>query len=500
LSALSIGWFGWDKIFERFASLKNAQGVIYEHRLDFWEDTREIISHYALTGSGMGTFPHVYPLHRSFTSDRFLSHAHNDYLELLAEGGMIGFLIAAAFLATLFRKTYTVFTRRRDAFSVYLYIGCVTAMTSSLLHSFTDFNMHIGANGLWFFFVAGIAVSAANTGMRKQSRETRLVPITSASKKILSFVMVLILAVSSIAFNISNLLGIFYYSNVKDFAMDTTTSPDIIQKVEKVATLASRFDPFVAEYSFITANTAWFLNDIDRSRSLFNRSVCLAPLNSRILNQFGKFLAGQGDGSRAKIAFEKSMQYDQSNAEFAFQYAAWLISTGSIDPGLTYMNKTLTLDENYFDRVMTVMIASGMNNADLEKAIPHLPGPAIEYASFLNSTGQTEDAVIKYMDTLDLIDTFKNQAVFDQDRHLRKVRSLYFKIYHFFKTHNDLKNAMEVMERAEATLPMDARIKVALGDLYYQQGILYKAKDKYDHALLLEPGNRRALAMMKKIN
>ncbi len=289
LSALSIGWFGWDKIFERFASLKNAQGVIYEHRLDFWEDTKEIIRHYKLTGSGMGTFPHVYPLHRSFSSERFLSHAHNDYLELLAEGGMIGFLIAAAFLATLFRKTYIVFTRRRDAFSVYLYIGCVTAITSILLHSFTDFNMHIGANGLWFFFVAGIGVSAANTGMRKQSRETRLVPVTSAPKKSLSFVVVLIVAVSSIAFNISNLLGIFYYSNIKDFAMDAKTPSDIIQKIEKVAGLASRFDPFTAEYSFITANTAWFLNDIERSRSHFNRSVNLAPLNSRILNQFGDF-------------------------------------------------------------------------------------------------------------------------------------------------------------------------------------------------------------------
>jgi len=41
LSALSIGWFGWDQIIERFAKLKNAQGIIYESRLDFWEDTKK---------------------------------------------------------------------------------------------------------------------------------------------------------------------------------------------------------------------------------------------------------------------------------------------------------------------------------------------------------------------------------------------------------------------------------------------------------------------------
>lgn len=56
------------------------------------------------------------------------------------------------------------------------------------------------------------------------------------------------------------------------------------------------------------------------------------------------------------------------------------------------------------------------------------------------------------------------------------------------------------MERAEKLLPMDVRVKLALADLYYQQGILYKAIDKYDHALLLDPGNTHAREMIRKIN
>jgi O-antigen ligase/tetratricopeptide (TPR) repeat protein len=500
ITTLSIGWFGWDQIFERFAKLKNAQGIIYESRLDFWKDTQGIISDYTITGSGMGTFSHIYPLHRSFKSNRFLSHAHNDYLELLAEGGIIAFLLAASFLLSLFYKTCKTFLKRRDGFSIYLYIGCVTAMVSILLHSFTDFNMHIGANGLWFFFIAGIAVSAANTGLRKQSQETRLACVNSLSKKMSSAIIISGVAVFLIIYNISNLLGIFYYSNIKNYTMSVKTPPDIIKKIQKVAGYASQFDPFHAAYPFTLANTAWFLNDLERSRIHFIDSIRLDPLNSRYLNRFASFLAQQGEPAKAQVAFKNSMIYDKSNAAYAFQYGTWLLAQKDFRQGFEYMKKTLTLNEKYFNRVLTSMIVSGANAGDMEQAIPNMPGPTIEYANFLSTTGSMEDAVIKYLTALDLIEIMNNKTVFSHGYPLVKIRSFYYKIFMFFKTHNDLKNAMGVMERAERTLPMDAGIKVTLGDLYYSQGILYKAFDKYDHALLLEPGNKRALMMIKKLN
>ncbi|WP_291460432.1 O-antigen ligase family protein [Desulfobacula sp.] len=500
ITTLSIGWFGWDQIFERFAKLKNAQGIIYQSRLDFWKDTQGIISHHTITGSGMGTFSHIYPLHRSFKRQGFLTHAHNDYLELLAEGGIIAFLLAASFLLTLFYKTYKTFSKRRDAFSIYLYIGCITAMVSILLHSFTDFNMHIGANGLWFFFIAGIAVSAANTGLRKQSKETRLAPVNALSKKLSSAFIVCSVAVLLMLYNISNLLGVFYYSNIKNYTMSVKTPPDIIKKIEKVAGFASQFDPFHAAYSFTQANTAWFLNDLERSRTHFIDSLRLDPLNSRHLNRFASFLAQQGEPAKGHAAFKNSMVYDKSNAEYTFQYGTWLLAQKDFKQGFEYMKKTLALNEKYFERVLTSMIVSGVNDSDMEQAIPNLPGPTIEYANFLSNTGSMEDAVIKYLAALDLIETLHNKTIFTHKDPLVKIRFFYYKIFKFFRTRNDLKNAMGVMEKAERTLPMDARIKITLGDLYYSQGILYKAFDKYDHALLLEPGNKKALKMIQKLN
>ena len=112
-------------------------------------------------------------------------------------------------------------------------------MTSILLHSFTDFNMHIGANGLWFFFIAGIAVSAANTGIRKQSAATRLVLVKSKTFKTGATLLALIFFISVLGFNISNLLGQFYYSNIKDSTLSVEILPSDMKKIKKIADTAS---------------------------------------------------------------------------------------------------------------------------------------------------------------------------------------------------------------------------------------------------------------------
>ncbi len=500
LSALSIGWFGWDQIFERFAKLKNAQGIIYESRLTFWQDTKQIINHFKLTGAGMGSFAHIYPLFRSINSNRILVHAHNDYLEMLAEGGIIAFVLAAWFLGCVFYRTYKIFKKRRDAFSIYIYTGSITAMVCILFHSFTDFNMHIGANGLWFFLCAGIAVCAANTGLKKQSLPSRLPIVSSGKTRLLSGAAITILTVCVCVFNISNLIGIFYHTNIKNYQIGADTPETIVRKIEKIAGLASKFDPLKAEYHFTIANTAWFLKNYKKSDSHFCACLNLDPVNPRYLNRFAIFLARRNRTEQAQAAFRQSVIYDPTSPEYNFKYAVWLFSQNRISQALAYMQKALSLDEKFMERALTAMIVAGLDTDQIISAVPDSPGPSIALADFLYETGKIQAAVDLYRKTLDNVGKARLRSFEDKPAIKRRQRHWFFKIYNFFKKHNDLQNAMLALQRAETVLPMDAKIKVAIGDFYFHQGILYKARDKYDQALLLDPENRRALKMIKKIN
>jgi O-antigen ligase/tetratricopeptide (TPR) repeat protein len=489
LATLAISWFGWDQILDRFAKLKNAQGIIYQSRLDFWKDSKQIIDDFTLTGSGMGTFIHIYPPYKSLIDNRTLTHAHNDYLELLVEGGMISFFLVTAFLITLFYKTYTRFLTRRDAFSIYLYMGSLTAMTSILIHSFTDFNMHIGANGLWFFFVAGLGVSSANTNIRRQNTFTRLKPVLSSFQKGLFISLATLFAVGAIVYNISNLLGLFYFNNIKNFEMNEKTPVATLEKIDNIAKLALKFDPLLADSKYFAANTAWFLKDMEIAKANFAASITMDPLNSRYLKRFGIFLARQKSNDKAEAAFALSTIYTPTRPEYSFQYATWLMSKNEKEKAIQYMKKTLELDEKYADKVLTSMILSGLNYEEMEMAIPDLPGPFLAFAEFLYTTGKREEAALRYMGALDLIERQEPVQAWQ-----------FYKIYRFFFQQNNIKNAMEVMQRAEKALPTNPNIKLTLGDLYKKQGILYKAEEKYEQALYVDPENQKALKRIQQLN
>ncbi len=489
LASLAISWFGWDQILDRFARLKNAQGVIYESRLDFWKDSKQIIDDFTATGSGLGTFIHIYPPYKSIIDNRTLSHAHNDYIELLVEGGIISFFLIAAFLFVLFYKTHRIFLTRRDAFSIYLYLGSLTAVISILIHSFTDFNMHIGANGLWFFFVAGLGVSSANTNIRRQNTFTRLKPVKSSFQKGIFISLTTIFALGAITYNTSNLLGLFYFNNINNFEMNEKTPVATLEKIGAIAELASKFDPLLPGSRYVAANTAWFLKDMGTARTNFAASLAMDPLNSRYLKRFGIFLAQQKDHAKAEAAFALSVMYTPTRPEYSFQYATWLLSKGKKEKAIEYMKQTLELDEKYADKVLTSMILSGLNYEEMAMAIPDLPGPVFAFSEFLYTTGKREEAAQRYLAALDLIEKQKDIKAWQ-----------FYKIYQFFFRQNNIKNAMEVMNRAEKALPMNPGIKITLGDLYKRQGILYKAEEKYEQALYVDPENQKALKRIQNIN
>ena len=488
-AALSVGWFGWDQILERFASLKKASGVIHEGRLDFWKDSLHIIRDFKLTGSGLGSFIHIYPPYKSLVDNMALSHAHNDYIELLVEGGIPGFVLAAAFLFSLFSATYKTFLKRRDAFSIYLYMGCLTGMTAILFHSFTDFNLQVGANGLWFFFMAGLAVSAANTNIRQKSGLTRLPVIGSGMGKNLFATMGGLLALSTILFQISHCLGLIYLTPIRGMDMDKKPSPEILEKIESLARSASSFDPLLAEPRYILANTTWLKKELPDARDHFRAAIGLDPLNSWYLRRLGLFFDQQGSDQKAGSAFRLSVEYTPTLPEFSFQYGAWLLKNGQIEMGLQAMQNTLKLNEKYVDKVLSAMILSRVGQERMREAIPSRPGPMIAFAQFLYTIGKKQEAAQIHLSALNLLG--------EKDKTPRAW--VYYKIYWFFISQNDLKNAMAAMEKAEIAMPDNPGVRITMGDLYQREGILYKAREKYEQALYIDPKNKKARQRIRKL-
>jgi O-antigen ligase len=140
-------------------------------RLNITKDSLRMFSHRPVWGWGLGTFPTVYPSYRSFYTNLFVNEAHNDYVQLLVETGLLGFGLMLWFVARLYR--YGLPTSRRwefqwdGAVSLAALLGC----TGILVHSFVDFNLQIPANAALFYVLCGLVASPlAESARPRRSR------------------------------------------------------------------------------------------------------------------------------------------------------------------------------------------------------------------------------------------------------------------------------------------------------------------------------------------
>jgi O-antigen ligase len=125
-------------------------------RAHFWGVTIDIIKNHPLIGTGLGAFGVVYTGYDSRNGMYRLEQAHNDYLQTLSDGGIVGALIGLFFVVSLFRMG---FTRRdsRDDFRRGVATGALAGCFAVLVHSFFDFTLHTPANALLFLVLAALA-------------------------------------------------------------------------------------------------------------------------------------------------------------------------------------------------------------------------------------------------------------------------------------------------------------------------------------------------------
>jgi len=132
-------------------------GDIGDVRLQIWPDTIGLIESEPVLGSGPGTYRHTFPPHREKFSnpESTLRYAHNEFLHLVAEYGIVGLAIVAVMLLWVIgRMMRILFTaeRPRDAGLAAILIGLIVG---SMVHSFFDFNFQLFSNPHVFIMVAG---------------------------------------------------------------------------------------------------------------------------------------------------------------------------------------------------------------------------------------------------------------------------------------------------------------------------------------------------------
>ncbi|HEV7844222.1 MAG TPA: O-antigen ligase family protein, partial [Pyrinomonadaceae bacterium] len=169
-----VVFFGGEEVLSRFIGTVNAQDPT-TGRVHFWRGTLEIIRDHPLIGTGMGSFGVAYTLYDTRSGAFRLEQAHNDYLQVLSDAGIIGALLGLSFVVILFRSG---FARREtdDSFRRGVATGALVGCFAVLVHSFFDFTLHTAANALLFLTLAALATLDGRVeehGHKQQRRRRR---------------------------------------------------------------------------------------------------------------------------------------------------------------------------------------------------------------------------------------------------------------------------------------------------------------------------------------
>jgi len=154
-------------------------------RAHFWAVTLDIIKAHPYIGTGLGAFGVIYTRYDTRNGLYRLEQAHNDYLQVLSDAGIVGGVLGLSFVVLLFYKAISR-AKSRDDFRRGVALAALSGCFAVLVHSFFDFTLHTTSNALLFLVLAAIATIDGRVEdappQRKRRRKPSQETLISAEK------------------------------------------------------------------------------------------------------------------------------------------------------------------------------------------------------------------------------------------------------------------------------------------------------------------------------
>ncbi len=158
----SVILVGGDQSLMRGIGLTTIEGDISTGRIHFWGIALQIFLDHPIIGAGFDAYGVAFTQYDSWSGAFRVEQAHNDYLQILADSGILGFSCIAVFIYLLFKQGFYTIRKDSDKFVVNGAVGALAGCVGILIHSFFDFPLRTYSNTLFFLMLVTLAVVPVN--------------------------------------------------------------------------------------------------------------------------------------------------------------------------------------------------------------------------------------------------------------------------------------------------------------------------------------------------
>jgi O-antigen ligase len=155
-------WMGGDRLVSNIEAVRNefddanAASHVGGARKDTWRATLRMFKAHPIAGVGLGGYWVAVTAYHDASGVLTPQEAHNDYLELLASGGVIGFAIGVWFAFVVIKRIRSNL-RSPDPYQRSVSFAAMLGIAGVAVHSLVDFGLHMLVNALIFVALITIA-------------------------------------------------------------------------------------------------------------------------------------------------------------------------------------------------------------------------------------------------------------------------------------------------------------------------------------------------------
>lgn len=145
-------------------------------RSHFWSVALQVIKDNPIIGTGLDTFGNIFTKYDTWNGSMRVEQVHNDYLQILSDAGILGFICLIAFIYLLFKLSLNVINNTSDRFRRGVAIGALAGCFGMLFHSFFDFPLRTPSNP--FIFLTLVVLATGSISYPKLYRKKRRIKKT----------------------------------------------------------------------------------------------------------------------------------------------------------------------------------------------------------------------------------------------------------------------------------------------------------------------------------
>lgn len=279
----------------------------------------------------------------------------------------------------------------------------------------------------------------------------------------------------------------YQYRKIKDIYVSSHLAPEIAQKMSAALDEARMMDPFEGYYSFLSGDLAVVRQNRDVARAYFLDAARKKPMSGIYLQRVAMMMPGDRIQDAAAL-MEEGYRRAVNKERLILSWVEWLLVVGQREDAKSKLHWLLMRTP---DRIVTfspILETHRFNQKEMLEIMPRRVEPWLAYGAYQERLGNIESAAFYREQALEFID---NEA---------EIKPAWIKqLVDFYQRHNQPDKALETMRRGVALIPDYAPFHAWLGDYYRRVGITYRAKEEYEQAVLLDPGNESYQKRLRKL-